>query len=111
MPPDGNSGGTSSTRTSTADETEIATLRLDGCLAAYVVSFIDRCTYRVFDGRFDTRWARYSPGRLLETEALARAMTHHGLRHLDWMNSVASDKLIAANSLEPTVHLVARSDR
>jgi CelD/BcsL family acetyltransferase involved in cellulose biosynthesis len=90
-------------------ETEIGTLRLDGHLAAYVVSFIDHCTYRVFDGRFDTRWGRYSPGRLLETEALGRAMTHHGLRNLDWMNSVASDKLIAANTVEPTVHLVARS--
>ena len=38
-------------------------------------------------------------------------MTHHGLRHLDWMNSVAPDKLISANSMESTVHLVARSDR
>lgn len=61
-------------------ETEIATLRLDGRLAAYVVSFIDHSTYRVSDRRFDTRWARYSPGRLLETETLARAMSHHGPR-------------------------------
>lgn len=90
-------------------QTEIGTLRLDDALAAYVVSFIDHSTYRVFDGRFDTHWARYSPGRLLETEALGRAMTHHRLRQLDWMNSIASDKLIAANTSEPTVHLVAHS--
>jgi CelD/BcsL family acetyltransferase involved in cellulose biosynthesis len=85
---------------------EIATLRLDGALAAYVVSFLDGDTYRVFDGRFVTGWARYSPGRLLEVETLARALGDERFGRLDWMNSVAPDKLIAANTLEPTMHLV-----
>ena len=91
------------------DQVEIAMMRLDDVLAAYVVSFRDRSTYRVFDGRFVTRWARYSPGRLLEAETLVHAMSTGGFEHLDWMNSIAPDKLISANTLEPTVHLVGCS--
>ena len=91
------------------DQVEIATLRLDDELAAYVISFVDDSTYRVFDGRFVTRWARYSPGRLLEVATLAHAMADHHYERLDWMNSIAPGKLISANTLEPTAHLVASS--
>jgi len=87
----------------------MATLRLDGSLAAYVISFLDRSTYRVFDGRFVTQWARYSPGRLLEVETLARALGDGHFTSLDWMNSIAPDKLISANILEPTVHVIGSS--
>ena len=84
-------------------------MHLDGILAAYVVSFLDGDTYRVFDGRFLTIWQRYSPGRLLESETLARAMRDSRFARLDWMNSIAPDKLISANTAEPTVNLVASS--
>jgi CelD/BcsL family acetyltransferase involved in cellulose biosynthesis len=90
-------------------EVEIATLNLEGTLAAYVVSFLDGDTYRVFDGRFLTKWERYSPGRLLETDTLAWAMTGERFSQLDWMNSIAPDKLISANCLEATVRLDASS--
>lgn len=91
------------------DEVEIATLRLDGALSAYVISFLDHTTYRVFDGRFETQWSRYSPGRLLEVETLGRALADPRFDRLDWMNSISPEKLISANSLEPTMQLVASS--
>ena len=90
-------------------DVEISTLRLGGSLAAYVVSFLDGDCYRVFDGRFATDWSRYSPGRVLETETLDRAIKHDRYGLLDWMNSVAPDKLICANAVEETQHLVACS--
>jgi CelD/BcsL family acetyltransferase involved in cellulose biosynthesis len=93
-------------------EVEIATLRLGGALAAYVVSFLDAGSYRVFDGRFATEWSRYSPGRLVETATLERAIREERFQLLDWMNSVAPDKLICANAVEQTQHMVAcSSDR
>lgn len=88
---------------------EIATLRLGGALAAYVVSFLDGNCYRVFDGRFDTEWSRYSPGRLLETATLEHVLAQDRFTMLDWMNSVAPDKLISSNAVETTEHLVACS--
>ena len=90
-------------------EVEVATLRLDGELAAYVVSLLDGDAYRVFDGRCATAWARYSPGRLLETATLERALADDRFARVDWMNGCASEKLVAANAADPTEHLVAAS--
>lgn len=90
-------------------EVEIATLRLGGELAAYVVSLLDGDTNRVLDGRFATSWARYSPGRLLETATLERARADPGVARVDWMNGCASEKLLVANAVDHTEHLVASS--
>lgn len=90
-------------------EVEIATLRLEGELAAYVVSLLDGGAYRVFDGRLAPSWSRYSPGRLLETATLERAMEDPRYRELDWMNGCASEKLLTTNAADPTEHLVAAS--
>jgi hypothetical protein len=90
-------------------EVEIATLRLAGRLAAYVISFLDGPSYRVLDGRFSPDWARFSPGRIVETATLRRALEDPRYTHLDWMNSVASEKLVAANAFESTVHVVGCS--
>ena len=90
-------------------EIEVATLHLDTELAAYVVSFVDGESYRVFDGRLATAWARYSPGRLLEAAMLERTLGDAGFRRVDWMNGCASEKLVAANAADPTEHLVAAS--
>ena len=43
-------------------ELEVATLRLDGHLAAYVVALADPPAYRVFDGRFAPSGGRTPPG-------------------------------------------------
>lgn len=90
-------------------EAEIATLRIDGSLAAYVVSLLDHGIYRVFDGRFATAWSRFSPGRILERATLERALLDQRFEQLDWMNGIASEKLLAANAADPTEELFACS--
>ncbi|MGH9178570.1 MAG: GNAT family N-acetyltransferase, partial [Acidimicrobiales bacterium] len=91
------------------DQVEIATIRLDGSLAAYVVSLLDRDSYRVLDGRLASSWSRYSPGRLLETATLERALADPRFARIDWMNGCAAEKLLAANAVDHTEHLVAAS--
>ncbi|MGI8685084.1 MAG: GNAT family N-acetyltransferase [Acidimicrobiales bacterium] len=90
-------------------EVEIATLRLGEDLAAYVVSLLDGDAYRVFDGRLAPSWSRFSPGRLLETATLERALHDRRYAELDWMNGHASEKLLTTNAADPTEHLVAAS--
>ena len=81
-------------------ELEVATLRLDGHLAAYVIALLDPPAYRVFDGRFAPPWRAYSPGRRLEAAVVDHAWRGH-FRGLDWMSSVAPDKLVASTWAEP----------
>lgn len=88
---------------------ELGTLSIDGALAAYTVGFPDGAAYRVFDGRHDPGWGRYSPGRLLEAELLGHA-ARAGFAAVDWMSSVAPEALIAATHLESTVELTAAAD-
>ncbi len=87
---------------------EVATLHLDGQLAAYVVGFDDGHAYRVMDGRFVSSWARYSPGRLLETAVLQRMIDDPSKNTLDWMTSVAPESLLAVNHVERVVTLRSR---
>jgi CelD/BcsL family acetyltransferase involved in cellulose biosynthesis len=74
---------------------ELALLHLDGELAAYVVGVRGGQRYGVFEGRFVTRWARFSPGRLLEHEVLQRAFADPDVEVLDWMTGVAPETLLA----------------
>jgi len=90
-------------------EIEIASLRLDGTLAAYVVSILDGDTYRVYDGRMSTAHADYSPGRLIEAATLSRAVAETRFTSLDWMSGVAAEKLLTTNIAESRVRLVATS--
>ncbi len=90
-------------------EVEVATLRLDGELAAYVVALLDGDVYRVYDGRMNTDWQDYSPGRLVESAALNRALTDERFRSLDWMNGVAAEKLLVTNVAENRARIVATS--
>ena len=87
---------------------EVGTLTLDGQLAAYVVGFDDGRAYRVMDGRFVSAWARYSPGRLLETAVLQRMIDDPTKQTLDWMTSIAPESLLVANAAEPVVTLRAK---
>ena len=89
---------------------EVATLDLDGELAAYVVGFDDGHAYRVMDGRFVSSWARYSPGRLLETAVLQRMIDDPAKVSLDWMTSIAPESLLVANHVERVVTMRARVD-
>ncbi len=90
-------------------EVEIATLRLDGNLAAYVVALLDGETYRVYDGRMNTEYQDFSPGRLVEAAALSRAMTDPRFAVLDWMSGIAAEKLLTTNIAEGRARLVATS--
>jgi hypothetical protein len=91
-------------------ELEVGTLRLDGHLAAYVIALVDRPAYRVFDGRFAPPWRRYSPGRRLEAAVVDHAR-HEGFTVLDWMSSVAPEKLVASTWAEPRWTVTAASDQ
>ena len=90
-------------------EVEIASLRLDGRLAAYVVALLDGDTYRVYDGRMCTELGPYSPGHLITAAALDRAMKDRRFAVLDWMTGVASEKLLMTNIAQRRVRLVATS--
>jgi GNAT acetyltransferase-like protein len=90
-------------------ELEVATLRLDGHLAAYVIALVDPPAYRVFDGRFAPPWREYSPGRRLEAAVVEHARRRH-FRVLDWMSSVAPEKLVASTWAEPRWAVTAACD-
>ncbi|MEM9562950.1 MAG: GNAT family N-acetyltransferase [Actinomycetota bacterium] len=90
-------------------EIEIATLRLDGELAAYAVAILDGDTYRIYDGRMATEWQHYSPGRLVESAALSRALSDPRFAVLDWMSGIAAEKLLTTNFAESRLRLVATS--
>jgi hypothetical protein len=86
---------------------DVIVLRLDGELAAYVVAIDDGPAYRVLEGRFKTAYARYAPGRVVETYALQRMLDDPTKDHLDWMTSTAPESLLAANGVEHVSTLVA----
>ncbi len=90
-------------------EIEIATLRLDGVLAAYAVALLDGDTYRIYDGRMNTEHQDFSPGRLVEAAALSRAMQDPRFSVLDWMSGIAAEKLLTTNMAEGRARLVATS--
>jgi hypothetical protein len=90
-------------------ELEVATLRLDGHLAAYVVALADSPVYRVFDGRFAPKWRLYSPGRRLEVAVVEHAR-RRSFRELDWMSSVAPEKLVASTHSDPRWAVTAAGD-
>jgi hypothetical protein len=84
-----------------AGRLEVATLRVDGALAAQVVGIVDPGAYRVLEGLLATRLSRYSPGRVLETAVLQRVLDDPSFELLDWMTGVASEALLTTNHLQP----------
>jgi hypothetical protein len=84
---------------------ELATLTVDGELAAYVLGVRDGEAYGVLEGHFETAWARYSPGRLLEAAMLGRAVADPGIERFDWLTAVAPHSLLAANTAQTVVTL------
>ena len=78
------------------DQIEVATLGINDTIVAYVVGICDGRTYRVFDGHFDTNWARYSPGRLIEHAVLQQLIADDRYDSVDWMLGVAPEKILVA---------------
>ncbi|MBI3257373.1 MAG: GNAT family N-acetyltransferase, partial [Actinobacteria bacterium] len=89
---------------------EIATLRLNGELAAYVVGLVDDRSWRVFDGHMVSRFSVYSPGRLLEAAVVDRVVADESFAELDWMTGVAAEKLLCSTGSEDRMRLVAFSE-
>jgi hypothetical protein len=87
----------------------LATLRLNGELAAYVLGIEDGRTYRVLEGRYVARWGRYSPGRLLEAATLDAVAGSASYDLFDWMTAVAPETLLAANDHDSMVVVQGRS--
>ena len=80
---------------------ELATLRIDGELAAHVLGIAELTEYRIVEGTLATRFARYAPGRVLEAAVLQRVLDDPIVDRLDWMTSVASERLLAFNDAQP----------
>jgi hypothetical protein len=86
-----------------AGELELATLRISGDLAAYTLGVLDRPAYRLLEGRFVTRWARYAPGRLLEAAVVDQALSDPDTTTFDWMTAIAPETLLGSNHADPMV--------
>ena len=84
---------------------ELATLRIDGVLAAYTFGVVDGSTYRLLEGRFVGEFARYAPGRLLEAAVVERALSTPGVTTFDWMTAVAPESLLGSNDADAMVTL------
>ena len=91
------------------DQIEVATLSINDAIVAYVVGICDGRTYRVFDGHFDTKWARYSPGRLIEHAVLQQLITDDRYDSVDWMLGIASEKILVTSGARPALVLTAAS--
>ena len=90
-------------------ELQLATICLDGEMAAYVLAVRDGRTVRVLDGRYVERWARYARGRLLEAELVRQVRTSVDLDDVDWMTTIAPDSLLGANATDPMVLIAGTS--
>lgn len=95
---------------SEAGEVEIAMLRLDGEIAAYVVAIIDGRSWRVFDGHMVSRFSAFSPGRIIEAAALERVVADESLDEVDWMSGVEAGKLLGTNASSARARLIAFSE-
>jgi hypothetical protein len=87
----------------------LATLLLDGRLAAYLFGVVDGTTYRVLEGRYVGTWSRYAPGRVLEAAILDDVMSSAQFETFDWMTTVAPESLLATTDLDPHIVIRGRS--
>ena len=90
-------------------EVELATLHLDGRLAAYLVSFLDGDAYRIWDTRFDPRFAAFSPGHLLDRAVMQRVVADERIAVFDHMRGEEPHKFLTATEVVPARRLVAWS--
>ena len=86
---------------------EISSILIDDAVAGYVIAILDGSAYRIFDGHFDGAFGRYSPGRLVESAVLERAMIDPRFSELDWMAGVAAEKILVANGNDSRMQLFA----
>lgn len=94
-----------------AGELEVLTLSLHDELAAFTLCFRDGASYRTWDGRFDERFSRYSPGRLSDLAAFRRALSDRRYEEFDFMRGAHGYKLELGGRVVPSVTLAAWSSR
>jgi hypothetical protein len=87
----------------------LATLLLDGELAAYLFGIVDGTTYRVLEGRYVATWGRYAPGRVLEAAVLDDVMSSAQFETFDWMTTIAPETLLATNDVDRYIVIRGRS--
>lgn len=87
----------------------LATLLLDGELAAYLFGIVDGSVYRVLEGRYVAAWARYAPGRVLEAAVLDEVLGLPQYDTFDWMTTVAPESLLGSNDVDPHIVIRGRS--
>ena len=90
-------------------EVEVTTLRLGGELAAYVVCFLDRGAYRMWNCRLAPEWSRFGPGRVANDAALEHALADPGATEFDWMRGAEAYKQSLSNHVEHALDLRAWS--
>jgi len=90
-------------------EVELTTLRLGGELAAYVVCFLDRGAYRMWNCRLAPAWSRYGAGRVANHAALDHALADGSATEFDWMRGAEAYKLSLSNHVEHALDLRAWS--
>jgi CelD/BcsL family acetyltransferase involved in cellulose biosynthesis len=90
----------------TSGELVLLAAWIENTLAAYLLYLNDPPLVRVLDGRFASRWARYSPGRLLETLLVERMLADRRMGGLSWMTATAPEKLVSITRVSPTTTLV-----
>jgi len=93
----------------TRGEVQLTTLRLSGQLAAYVVCFLDRGAYRMWNCRLAPAWGRYGAGRVANNAALEHALLDPTANEFDWMRGEEPYKLSMTNHVEYALDLRAWS--
>lgn len=90
-------------------QAEIVVLRLNGQVAAYDVCLVDEGAHRMWDGRLDPRFSRFSPGRLVDLAVLRRALADPTCTEYDWMRGEERYKLRTSSEVQPSECLLAWS--
>lgn len=88
---------------------ELALLRADGRLAAYVISVVDGAAYRGWDGRIATTLAKFAPGQILDVAVFEHALARPELSLIDYGRGDQQQKMHYANDTLKTVQLRAWS--
>jgi hypothetical protein len=93
------------------DEVRLTTLRLDGALAAYVLSFQDGPVRRMWNCRLDPALQDYGVGRIANDAGLEDALADPACTSYDWMRGEESYKSSMSDRLSASADLTAASHR
>jgi CelD/BcsL family acetyltransferase involved in cellulose biosynthesis len=90
-----------------AGRIELASVTVDGALAAYNLAVVEPSVYRVVDGRIGSTWSSTSLGRLADLASVTSACQRADVAWIDWGRGLGSHKERLATDLIETVDLTA----